>query len=49
MIRETFGGLDCVELAKVDRIQSLMTLATRFVMGLNSEIESFEQVPLSEE
>lgn len=45
----TFGALDCVELAKVDRIQSLKTLATRFVMGLNSEVESFEQVPLSEE
>ena len=49
MIRETFGGCDYVELAKVDRIQSLRTLATKFVMGLNSEVESFGTVPLSEE
>ena len=49
MAREILGGTDYVELDKVERMQKLQTLATKFILGLNSEMENMESLLPHEE
>ena len=49
MAREILGGTDFVQLDRVDMMQKLQTLATKFIMGLISEMENMEsQLPHEE-